>query len=361
MDDQSPEQRFTHDVDVLRGTVNDLQSHARLTDVRNELAQLDNNTNGLLQAIADLRTRGYTFDKDLEQQATGLMQRWSRLRYGVQSQAQQQSSLLEAELRGVETHMMRLSSLTPGAPEGRYLLVQAQAEATSLQSKVDAVQRNLESQYGPFETELGKVRDQIALAAWTLAQVAEACFRLATLESPIQAVKATWLRSGKESKDNPKGVLFLTDQRLLFEQKQEIATKKVLFIVTEKQKVQKLLMEAVIGQVEAAKASKAGLLGHEDHIEFMLGSGAPVRMAHFHIEGQDSNAWQQLMGRAQSGELDRDRVAPDPAVAAATAAAAEIAHNLPAECPSCGAPVARTVLRGMDSVTCGSCGHVMRA
>ena len=45
------------------------------------------------------------------------------------------------------------------------------------------------------------------------------------------AVRATWQKGGE---DNPQGILYLTDQRLLFEQKQEIGAKKVLFITTEK-------------------------------------------------------------------------------------------------------------------------------
>ena len=39
-------------------------------------------------------------------------------------------------------------------------------------------------------------------------------------------VKAVWTKDGKEDKSDPEGTLYLTDQRLLFEQKEEVATKK---------------------------------------------------------------------------------------------------------------------------------------
>ena len=51
---------------------------------------------------------------------------------------------------------------------------------------------------------------------------------------------------------------------MLFEQKEEIATKKMLFITTAKEKVQELKWQAAIGQVVEAKASEegGGLSGH---------------------------------------------------------------------------------------------------
>jgi hypothetical protein len=62
-------------------------------------------------------------------------------------------------------------------------------------------------------------------------------------EAAVFAVGVVSLQGSKGSPDDPKGILYLTDQRLIFEQKQEIATKKFLFITTEKQKVQKLVFE----------------------------------------------------------------------------------------------------------------------
>lgn len=165
------------------------------------------------------------------------------------------------------------------------------------------------------------------------------------------AVKARWNQDGKE---DPEGILYLTDQRLIFEQKQEVATKKVLFVVTEKETVQQMLLEAPMERIEDVQASKKGLLGHEDHLDITFAGGEPVSSAAFHLDGQDSNEWQGLIGRAKAGDFDQDRAVP------IDREAEERARAAPSKCPSCGAPITQEVLRGMDSLTCEFCGHVMR-
>jgi DNA-directed RNA polymerase subunit RPC12/RpoP len=148
-------------------------------------------------------------------------------------------------------------------------------------------------------------------------------------------------------------VLYLTDQRLIFEQKEEIATKKVLFVVTEKQKVQGLQLEAPVALVEKVDASKQGMLKNEDHIEIRFLSGASVQAGHFHI-WKEGTAWQGLINRARAKDFDKGRsVALDQAAVDKVKAA-------PAQCPSCGSNITTVVLRGMDTIKCEYCGLVIR-
>jgi hypothetical protein len=149
-------------------------------------------------------------------------------------------------------------------------------------------------------------------------------------------------------------MLYLTDQRLLFEHKQEIVTKKVLFITTEKELVQRLLLEAPLGQIKGVQASKRGLLRHEDHIDVQFEADAAVPAAHFHLDGQDCMEWQALIGRAQAGAFDQDRaVALDKELV-------ERVRKAPTRCPVCNAPLTQRIVRGMDRITCEYCGHIIR-
>ncbi|MCL4562674.1 MAG: hypothetical protein M1281_18940, partial [Chloroflexi bacterium] len=141
---------------------------------------------------------------------------------------------------------------------------------------------------------------------------------------------------------------------ILFEQKQEVATKKVLFITTEKKKVQQLLMETPVALLQTVEATKQGLFGHEDHIELTFASGAPFYSAHFHLDGQDCNEWQALLGKAKAKDFDRDR-----AVAIAQDDIDKV-KAAPGQCPACGGAITAPVLRGMDSLTCEFCGYVIR-
>ena len=169
----------------------------------------------------------------------------------------------------------------------------------------------------------------------------------------MAAVKAVWCKSGKEQKDDPEGILFLTDQRILFEQKQEVATKKVLFFATEKQKVQALQWEIPAALLDQVLTSKQGLMKNEDHLEIRFRSGASLQSAHMHI-WQDCESWQALLNRARSKEFDQDRVV------AIDQGELDKVKAAPTQCPSCGAILDAVVLRGQDSIKCEYCGAVIR-
>ena len=58
-------------------------------------------------------------------------------------------------------------------------------------------------------------------------------------EAPLMATEAEWERDGEEG---PDGTLYLTDQRLLFEQNEEIATEKLFGLITTKKETRRELL-----------------------------------------------------------------------------------------------------------------------
>jgi len=335
----------------LEREVASLQSDVRLTRLRDEVEDLGTTASRLVERVKDVRARGYAFEKALQGDARDLERRWAGLRRRVFKQIDRETAALERELRSVEGRMRRLAAQASRPTAAQPLLERVDGAVDALEEKVTSAERSIEGMYDTFKGEVDKLAGHLRRVDWMLGHLAEAKFQLLPTEAGIMAVKARW---DKGSKDDPEGILYLTDQRLIFEQKQEIATKKVLFIVTEKEKVQQLLLEAPVVQIENADASKKGLLGHEDHIDITFASGAPVSSAHFHLDGQDCNKWQGLIGRAKAGDFDRDRAVP------LDREAEDKARAAPSKCPNCGAPIAQPVLRGMDSLKCGYCGHVIR-
>jgi hypothetical protein len=155
--------------------------------------------------------------------------------------------------------------------------------------------------------------------------------------------------------EGPKGIFYLTDERVLFEQKEEVATKKVLFVTTEKQKVQELRFETAIGNVEEMQATDKGTLRHKELLELNFGGDASVRRVNLRLlGGADSEDWQGFIGRVVSGDIAQERVTPkDKEVV-------EAARSAPTECPTCGAKFSQTIVRGMQEIACEYCGAVVR-
>lgn len=349
-----PLEQLRRDISSVQSSMNSLQSDVRLASVRNVVEDVQTNIGTLPQKIRDLRARGYVHEKALETNATDLAQQWAALQPSILTQIERQAFMLQMDLRPLENQLQMLIARATDPNGAAPLVAQLKASITNMEGKVRAAGSSITGMYDALQGQVQQVRNHLGEADWMLTQLAEASFPLLATEAGIMAVKAVLVQGGKEDAADPKGVLFLTDQRLLFEQKQEVATKKVLFITTEKQKVQKLALEVPLGMIESVKATKQGFLGHEDHLDLDLASGASVPSAHLHIDGQDCNRWQGLIGRAKAGDFDQDRVvAVDQAQVAKVRAA-------PTTCPRCGAAMTAPVVRGADSIKCEYCGNVVR-
>jgi chromosome segregation ATPase len=349
----NPAEEFKHEFDSLKYKVNSLQNDVRLTNIRDRIEDIQTTVSNLDQKVANLRTRGYVFEKGLEAIAVDYAQQWTVLHPSISGQIESQSAALQSALRPVEAQLSQLAVQAGNPATAQSMLISAKAAVETLEGKVNAAERSIDGMFDQLNNQVSEFNSHLNKIDWMLVQISEACFQLLPTEAGIMAVKAVWAKTGKEQKNDPEGVLCLTDQRLFFEQKEEVATKKVLFIATEKQKVQKLLLEAPIAMVENVNISKQGLLKNEDHIQIKFAVGAQVQTANFHI-WQSSEEWQALINRAKAKEFDKDRVVE------IDRSAVEKIKAAPTQCPACGGAIDQVVLRGMDSITCKFCGNVIR-
>ena len=349
----NPIQQISEDTHTLQSRVNALQENVRLTRMRDSVEDLQSKVHGMAQRITGLRTRGYVFGKDLEDQARAHFTGWTQLYPNVQAQIALQSSSLTNALRPIEIQIPQLVALNANPTAARALLASLRSAVDQMESKVTAAGNSIEGMYDQFSRQVESTNRHLDEIEYLLKQLAEASFQLLPTEAGLAAVKSVWYKTGQEQKGDPEGVLFLTDQRVLFEQKEEIATKKVLFVTTGKQKVQGLQFEAPIALVDKVETSKQGMFKNEDHIEIHFASGGPADTAHFHI-WQDNDQWQALINRARIKDFDKERDVP------LEQAALDRVKAAPSQCPACGGNITTTVLRGMDSLKCEYCGFVIR-
>lgn len=353
MSTPTPEQKVASEISSLQSRLGRLQDGARLSRTRDALEDTQTKINGLPMRIKKLREAGYAFERELESQAEEFARQWNALSPSLTAAANQQAASLQAALRPLEAQMTQLATLKSNPAAARPVLDTLAAGVKTLEDKVSAAERQISGMYNALNSQVAALIFQLGKIEWMLNQLAEAKFTLRPTESGIMAVKAVWCKDGKERPEDPDGVLYLTDQRLLFEQKEEIATRKVLFITTAKEKVQALLWEAPIALIDEIKPSKQGMLKNEDHLDLRFAPGAPMQTVHLHI-WQEGSEWVKLIHRAKSGDFDRTRAI------AIDQAEVEKVKSAPSQCPSCGANITQPVLRGMDSLKCEYCGYVIR-
>jgi len=353
MSEQSLAEQVKNDIQSLQSSLRDLQTSVRLTDIRDSVEDLGTSVNGMDRRIKSLRERGYAFEKELEEKAADFRKEWSGIARKLEAQIEKEASSMERSLRPVETQITGLAgeSGAPAALRPRVSRLKSQVE--TLEGRVEAVEESIRGRYDQFSGDVQELKYHLTKLEWMLTELSEATFELLATESGIMAVKAVWAKGGKQTKDDPEGVLYLTDQRIIFEQKEKVATKKVLFVATEKKLVQELLWEASLALIEETKARKDGFLNKDDYIEVRFGSGAPFDLVHLHI-WQRGDEWKALLKRAKGKEFDGTRAI------AIDEAAVEKVKDAPTKCPSCGGAINQVVLRGMESMTCEYCGDVIR-
>ncbi len=341
------------DIRSLESSLDNLQNTVRMSDIRDHVEDLQTSVNGMNRRIGALRERGYAFEKNLEGKATDFVEQWEKIAPSIKQQIEKEARTLGNSLRPLEREITQLAGKTASAAVLRPMASKLKSRVETLEGRVEAAERSISGGYDQFSSDVQKVKSHLYQLEEMLEKFDEATFDLLATEAGIMAVKAVWAKDGKERKDDPEGILYLTDQRLLFEQKEEIATKKVLFVTTEKKLVQELRWEAPVALIEGTKASKEGFMNKDDFIEVQFGGDAPFDSVYLHI-WQSSDDWKALLKRAKAKEFDATRaIAIDEDVA-------EKVKDAPTNCPSCSGAITQKILRGMDSITCEYCGTVIR-
>jgi len=332
-------------LDQLQGQLNDLHGSLQLADVSREIEGIATTLSLLPSEVQELRTRGYGFRAFLENKTNVLAEQWKEVHNRASGEIARRARELEHGA-GLAGTVLRQAMGGQASQVAR-----AEVEIESLDQKVRAAQSATRAVYEALKQNVDQTRSQVEQIRWLLDQIDEASFQLHPAEDPVVACRAQYLETKKEG---PEGVLYLTDERLVFEQKEEIATKKVLFITTEKEKVQQLVFEVPVGQIDEVKTSQKGFLGHKEMMELLFAPEADLSRATMRLQNADNEEWAALIGRVKSGEIAKERTRPK------DEGAVEAARAVPTKCPTCGATLSVEVTRGMREIKCEYCGSVVR-
>jgi hypothetical protein len=346
-DDQSADYRIRD----LERRASDLQNQGAFAQARDVIEDIDTVSSQLLAKLQAARTRGYVFKSYLEEQIQSLQAQWRTMRGDVRREIERRSRDLENDLHQAERAVRRLASY-----KGRSLR-SAQSAIDRVESELGSVERQVRAatdavtgMYDTIQSDVREIDSQVDECLEMLDLMDQASFGFQLGEAGVAAVRARWLKDGR--KEGPKGILFLTDRRIIFEQREKVAKKKLLFITTASEKIQEMQWEAPLGALVETMASeqRRALVLKKERLTLHFKPPATVRQIILELSA-DSDDWRALIGRVLSGEIDRERT-----VAAKDAAVQEAAVEIPSRCPSCGAGLDVNAVKGMAAVKCVYCG-----
>lgn len=343
---------LTSQIGQIQDKFERLESEAQLEDIFSAVGEIDNKLTKLPFDLEALRDRGYVHSGQLEDKLEALDDKWDEVRPRVEKALSEQVERLDRELDQTERQVNRLGNANAA------LVKTVDSAVDGLGSRIAAARRALDGLYDGIESELYKIEYSLGQVGKMLDLVAGSQeIRLLEAEGPLLAVKAEWHQDGEEG---PKGYLFLTDQRLLFEQREEVVTKKRFGIFkAESEMVQKLHIAVQVHEIDQIVHKEEGGflgMGKDDILELVFAATASLSRARFHLDGQDSEDWAAMINRIQSGEIDGDR--SDEYLDELEAAEITSA-SFPEQCPTCFAAIPEQP-RGVTSYVCEFCGATIQ-
>ena len=291
---------IAYQVDALQSSIDELGTRADMSEVRSDIANLDANLNHAVSLLESAREKGYRYQGDLEDIAYDAMSRWQAVRNDVEASLEKQARMADSYFSPVNRQVGLLNEVIGNAVKADSIIADVELEIRQALDSVRDAESAIEAIYDEIEKHASQLTIRLTRIHWALTQLSEASFDAIADEDLYMAVKARW---DQEGKDDPEGVLFLTNKRLIFEQKEKIATKKVLFVATAKELVQKVLGAQPLSEIKNVKAESKGVFGHQDFLVVDFGK----QTVPFHLDGQDSKDWAEYVRNAKSGKIEEER------------------------------------------------------
>lgn len=345
---EDPSNALAAKLSTQRNKYTDLTTRLNMVNAAREATNLAQQIDKLPTAISDVRSKGYVFRAYLENKAQVLAQQVADVRQKIDAFTH------NLDIQAMRNDLMRAERMLKDAEASD---VSGQEQFVYLIDEVlDRVENKLKDADHPIqalvdtlERDYRQTQNQVSEINWFIEQRDEASFDFNPGESLFLVAKGEWVATGK-GKDDPDGMLFLTDQRLVFEQKEKVGKKLGLF---GGKKVQEIEWEIPLGSVENVQSENKGLFGGKDMLHFTLGSDARYPKITVEVKGSaNCKFWAKQIMRMASGEANDERAI------SADAEDTQSNPDAPAACHICGGTLP-VIAAGATSVTCIYCGAVI--
>lgn len=328
----------------------ELREAASLTAATRQVNEIKSGVAGLSGEIEKLRGRGYAFAGYLGARAEILKTQWNELQDSVDQAIRREIPGLNQAVNELEPLVNKLG-VAGGKPAAiQQLADQLEPRMATMEADIKSAAERVATLYADVLRDMNEIKQKISKFSWYMDMADEATFEFGATEAVYIVAKGEWVRTG-QGKEDPDGIFYITDQRLIFERKE----KEGGFLGFGGKKVQGIEWEVPLSSITKVTPEKKGMLGGKDMVHLEFSSGGPGSPTTIEVKGGiNANWYAQQIERASAGDIDQERALEvDPEVA-------EMVRNAPTACETCGAPFTVPITRGMTQIACEYCGSVTR-
>lgn len=332
---------------TLQSKFSQFADAVRMSNINREISNIGASVAKLPVEIKKVRSRGYAFSSWLETKAEVFQNHWEVVQQRVHHAIHNETDDLKKDYAEAEHRIAKVEKLQSSPDKLEKFLPEVESVIEHLENKIEAAQHRIKEIYATLSQDVSQTTHHLSKLNWYCDLKDEASFDFLAGEALFLAADAEW----NDGKDKPDGILYLTDQRLIFEQKEK--TGKTLGLFGGK-KVQEVEWAIPLHQIDGVQAKKKGMLGGIDLLHFTLGSGAPYAKITVEVKGGvDCKFWAKQVQRMIRGETKDERaIDADPELI-------EKLRKAPSECHVCGGTLPMLVA-GQNQIACPYCGSTIR-
>ncbi len=290
-------------INQLKQTLEGLTERLELPDLTEAVESLIDDVKKLPEKLREIRDRGFLFEVELENKVDELVRQQNELEDQLKAVIEKHIPILRETVDQAKQQFANLENHTALAQQKH--IPNIENLLTESGEKLDAAAGPITELRDKLSTAISQINSRFYQINWMMEQKEEASFDFQPNEAVFLAAKAEWVATGK-GKQDPDGILFLTDQRMIFEQKEKVGKKLGMFGGKEEQEVE---WEFPISAIEGVETENKGLLGGKDMLHLTLGAESRYPKITLEVKGgADNKFWAEQIQRVVSGAINSDRI-----------------------------------------------------
>jgi hypothetical protein len=283
---------FFADVEGTRSVAHILEAGVRFQTSLNALQRLQDNLSGLPARLQLVHEQNLmvpsTLGQEMRRQTHRFQQASEKTNHKIQKYQRSLEPPLEALWQQIEQNDGLIGE--DGYEPHAEAIARAKEEGDGLKLRLERAEETVYSCFNYLANQIRALEQQVAHLEQAVEALEEATFELDLAEILLKADQATYhLKRNKKAQ----GMLFLSDKRLIFEQREEVQ-KKFLFF-NQKRRIDKIRFHEAVEQITVVTINQQE---GPNSIIFALKKPAKTRSATFSLT-HNAQSWQEaieLMG-----------------------------------------------------------------